>query len=115
MPDVSDAADPEFAYLTTTGRRTGEPHTVELWYRRTDDGTVWFLAGDPSSDWVRNAQAGPDVEVRIGDGPIATGVAFVGGEHPEVRRLFADRYQGGRMTEWARTSTAVAVRGVPSI
>ena len=44
------AEDPEYAYLTTAGRRTGDAHIVELWYRRTDDGTVWFMAGDPASD-----------------------------------------------------------------
>ena len=112
-------ADPEYAYLTTTGRRTGEPHTVELWYRRTDDGTVWFMAGDAGSDWVRNLRAEPEVRVRVGDGDAATGMASVEEGGDGLRRAFAARYQGWRegaeLSGWARSATTVAVRPAPGV
>ena len=112
--------DPEYAYLTTTGRRTGEPHTVELWYRRTDDGTVWFMAGDAGSDWVRNARADGRVQVRVGDdGPTEAGTASVEEGGDDLRRAFAARYQGwhdgAELSGWARSATTVAVRAVTGI
>jgi deazaflavin-dependent oxidoreductase (nitroreductase family) len=107
--------DPDFAYLTTLGRRSGRPHTVELWYRRVGD-TVWFLAGQ-RSDWVANVAASPAAQVRIGDGPTRAGTGRVvtgdGGGAAEARRLMAARYQGWTegepLSTWASTATAVAV------
>jgi deazaflavin-dependent oxidoreductase (nitroreductase family) len=111
-PDPED--DPEFAYLTTTGRQTGSPHVVELWYRRIGD-TVWFIAGQ-RSDWVANLVARPDVTVRIGDDELAgTGRVEAGdaGGAGEARRALAARYQGwtpGRpLSGWATDGTVVAV------
>jgi deazaflavin-dependent oxidoreductase (nitroreductase family) len=86
-------ADPEFAYLTTVGRRTGARHTVELWYRRIGD-TVWFLAGQ-RSDWIANARATPGVTVRIGPGELLAGTARIetgdDGGAAAARRALASR------------------------
>lgn len=110
------ADDPEFAYLTTTGRKTGRPHTVELWYRRVGD-TVWFIAGQPS-DWVMNLVVTPAVTVRVGedgDWLAGTGRVEVGDAHgaARARRLLAERYQGWTaaqpLSAWATTGMAVAV------
>lgn len=57
------------ADLTTTGRITGQPHRIEIWYRRIGD-VVWFLAmryqglaaGDGLSGWAAN---GMTIGVRI--------------------------------------------------
>ena len=58
---MSDPDEPEFAYLTTSGRITGRAHRVELWFV-TDAETVFFLAGyGDRSDWVRNLMISPDV------------------------------------------------------
>ena len=107
--------DPEFAYLTTAGRKTGRAHTVELWYRRVGD-TVWFIAGQPS-DWVANLLADPAASVRIGDGTelAGTGRVEAGDAHgaARARRLLAERYQGWQqgqpLSSWATTGLAVAV------
>jgi deazaflavin-dependent oxidoreductase (nitroreductase family) len=46
--------------LTTTGRKTGNPHTVTVWF--VADGDVVYLSTlDPTRDWVRNALAHPTV------------------------------------------------------
>jgi deazaflavin-dependent oxidoreductase (nitroreductase family) len=72
--DGPGAADPAFAAyaaedhcdLTTTGRRTGRAHTVEIWFA-IHDGSV-FIIGDPSRpDWYRNVVADGRVGVRLGD------------------------------------------------
>jgi len=113
---VSDD-DPEFAYLTTTGRRTGNPHRIEIWYRQIGD-VVWFLSGGrDTSDWVQNVLADPNVTIEIGDETIS-GTAFVDDQDAhEARRALAARYQGWKegqaLSGWTTGSMAVGVRISP--
>ena len=53
----------DYCYLTTTGRRSGRPHRIEIWYARSGE-TLYLLAGGGRpSDWVRNRLADPAVSV----------------------------------------------------
>ena len=66
MPD--DLAALDFCYLTTTGRVSGSPHRIEIWFVLVDE-TVYLMAGDRDrSDWVRNLIITPDVELELGEG-----------------------------------------------
>ena len=61
-----ELAAEEFAYLTTTGRRRGLPHEIEIWFA-TDGRAIWMISGGGDrSDWVRNLLADPHALVRIG-------------------------------------------------
>ena len=55
--------------LTTTGRKTGRPRTVELWFVY-EDGVVWFMTArdrnGPTSHWARNLQANLEASLKIG-------------------------------------------------
>jgi deazaflavin-dependent oxidoreductase (nitroreductase family) len=63
----TNLAPEEFAYLTTTGRRTGAPQEVEIWFA-TDGEVVWMISGGRDrADWVQNLLASPDASLRIGD------------------------------------------------
>lgn len=56
----------DYCDLTTTGRRSGRAHTVEIWFA-LHDGSM-FIIGDPSRpDWYRNVVADGRVGVRLGD------------------------------------------------
>lgn len=108
--------DAEFCYVTTVGRRTGRPHTIEIWFAARG-GTLYLLAGDPGSDWVRNLRREPAVRVRVGDGPERPAVARVVDDPEEdalARRLLAARYQGWTegqpMSSWAARALPVAIR-----
>jgi deazaflavin-dependent oxidoreductase (nitroreductase family) len=111
-----ELADEQYAYLTTQGRRTGRPHTVELWFAPVGS-AVWFVAGGgTSSDWVANLVAEPAVTVRVGQRTFAGRArteAGDGGDAGEARRLLAARYQGweeGRpLSDWATHGLAVGV------
>src|SRR5919198_4125925 len=49
---VSGDAELDYAYLTTTGRVTGRPHEIEIWFA-LHAGTVYVLSGGGDrSDWV---------------------------------------------------------------
>ena len=56
-----------FLYVTTTGRRTGLPREIEIWFTERD-GRFYIIAEHPDrANWVRNIRANPHVHVRIGD------------------------------------------------
>ena len=105
----------EYVYLTTTGRRTGNPHTIEIWYA-VHSGSVYLMAGGRErSDWVRNLMKQPSVQLRAGETTCAATARIVteSEEDALVRRMLAAKYQGWRegtrMSEWARTALPVAI------
>jgi deazaflavin-dependent oxidoreductase (nitroreductase family) len=52
--------------LTTTGRVTGQPREIEIWF--TEHGGRFYLVAErESANWVRNSQLQPQVRVRVGD------------------------------------------------
>src|ERR1051325_2737939 len=44
LVDGGDRAPPDSCYLTTTGRTSGNPHTIEIWFALHGD-RVYLLAG----------------------------------------------------------------------
>lgn len=60
-------AEAHYLYLTTTGRRTGLPRQIEIWFVAHDG--CWYLVSEhrERSDWVQNIAAHPAVQVQIGD------------------------------------------------
>jgi len=57
----------ECCYVTTTGRRTGRRHEIEIWFGLIDD-TMYLISGNgPTADWFSNLQADPVVTVRLDD------------------------------------------------
>jgi hypothetical protein len=79
--------------ITTTGRRTGNPHTVTVWFAVEGD-TLYLSTLDPTRDWVRNAQKTPAVRLDFG------GTVLVGELHPvtdpaldeKIRQGLRDKY-----------------------
>lgn len=107
--------DDEYCYLTTTGRRTGRPHRIEIWYS-LDGQTLYLLSGGGrSSDWVRNLEAAPEVQVELGEATHrARGRVLEGGDDEEerARALVFDKYAvrvGRDLTDWRRRSLPVAL------
>ena len=109
------SGDPAFCYLTTVGRRSGAPHTIEIWFARSGL-TLYLLAGGRErADWVRNLMAGPAVQVRVGEvhhEARARVVAAGSDEDARARQLLLARYQApgsDDLEAWGRTALAVAV------
>jgi deazaflavin-dependent oxidoreductase (nitroreductase family) len=108
-------ADRDFAYLTTSGRVTGRPHRIEIWFAE-HEGTVYLLSGGTDrSDWVRNLMASPGVVLEIGDRRLATRARVVEAGTEEdalARRLLVEKYSGrdpDDLTSWGRTALPIAV------
>ena len=115
MPELQALAEEDFCYLTTTGRVSGRPHEIEMWFSLVPETrTLYMLSGGRDrSDWVKNVRRNPEVTVRIA-GEEFGGYAREARDAEEdelARRLLVEKYESGtgRLANWRRTSLPVAV------
>ena len=120
MDDLGPLAQESFCYVTTTGRRTGNPHEIEIWFGWDAGMTIYMLAGGGArADWVVNMKAHPEVTVRIRDRSFTGAARVVADEEEEAlaRRLLASKYQswreGTEMSTWAQTALPIAIDLTP--
>lgn len=101
--DLTALADEEYAYLTTTGRISGDPHEIEIWFS-TDGSSVHLLSGGGAgADWVQNLHTEPVAEVRIA-GDTATYRArfdLSDDERREAAARHAAKYRPDAADRWA--------------
>ncbi|MBW3594360.1 MAG: nitroreductase family deazaflavin-dependent oxidoreductase [Actinobacteria bacterium] len=108
-------ATESFCYVTTTGRRSGTPHTIEIWFGLAGDSMYLLAEGKERADWVRNMRADPDVTVKVRDVTFPAKARFVddADEEEAVRRTMAAKYQdwteGTPMSDWARSALLIAL------
>jgi deazaflavin-dependent oxidoreductase (nitroreductase family) len=115
MAPFERLANESFCYLTTVGRKTGKPHTIEVWFAR-ENGNLYLLSGGGgSADWVRNLRKTPAVHVRVGSRTVAAKAREVTAPEEEAlaRRLLDEKYMGWksgkRLSLWARSALPVAI------
>jgi deazaflavin-dependent oxidoreductase (nitroreductase family) len=101
-----------YCYLTTVGRVSGRPHTIEIWFV-VEAGSAWLLTEpDGGTDWVRNLRREPQVRLRVGAVEVDALAAVVDlPAHADVRRALADRYRhtDDDLDAWAAGALAVRV------
>jgi deazaflavin-dependent oxidoreductase (nitroreductase family) len=105
----------QYCYLTTVGRRSGRPHTIEIWFGAEGAGLFLISGGADRSDWVRNLQADRRASVRLADSVFAVD-ARVPLTEPDEReravRLLHDKYGGqvsSTLADWLRDAFIVAL------
>lgn len=111
-PDGLAALD--YCYLTTKGRRSGSPHTIEIWFALHGDVVYVLAGGGVGSDWVKNIREDPIVGLRLGDRDLICQARLVDDpdEDAAARRSLLEKYRprySGDLQEWARTALAVAI------
>lgn len=111
---LSQLANEDYCYLTTTGRLSGRPHEIEIWFGVQKD-SIYLMAGNHNSDWVKNLLKDPNVTVRIAKHRF-TGTARVVKHQKEemaARYILAEKYHewedGQTLSEWARTALVVGI------
>jgi deazaflavin-dependent oxidoreductase (nitroreductase family) len=62
----SDAQPEQSLYLTTSGRRTRLPRTIEIWFTEFQ-GCFYCIAEYDTSKWVGNIRANPAATWRVGE------------------------------------------------
>jgi len=112
--ELGDLAGERYCYLTTTGRSSGRPREIEIWFH-LEGSTLYLLAeGRGRADWVRNLRADPAVTVRIGDQafPGTARIVESGEEEMLARRELPAKYAKSYsedLTEWGETALPIAV------
>lgn len=66
-PRVVEPGDAPYLYLTTTGRRSGLPREIEIWFIRRDGRYYVIAETGERAHWVRNLLADPRVRWRIAE------------------------------------------------
>jgi deazaflavin-dependent oxidoreductase (nitroreductase family) len=106
-------ADEDYCYLTTTGRVSGQPREIEIWFGLRD--SLYMLAGGRErADWVKNLMQDPAVAVRVAGERLPGRARIV--EDPDedalARRLLFEKYSpryGGSLEDWRQNALPVAV------
>lgn len=113
-PDLGQLATEDFCYLTTSGRITGQPRTIEIWFA-VHGQTLYMLAGSGrNAGWVKNLLRNPAVTVRIGKYHF-TGRARVvedSAEDARARQIVVGKYQpreSDDLSTWGKVALPVAV------
>jgi deazaflavin-dependent oxidoreductase (nitroreductase family) len=126
LTDLQSFAEDDFCYLTTTGRVSGRPHTIEIWFALRGE-TLYMLAGGRNqADWVRNIQRHPDVQVKIREHTFpGKGRIVQGGSKPDAydedtlaRQIVLDKYApryNDDLRGWSRTSLPIAIDLILSV
>lgn len=114
MSELQQFVDEDYCYLTTTGRVSGNPHTIEIWFA-LHERTLYMLAGGRySTDWVKNLQRKPEVQIRIRDTTYTCTARVVADSDEEdmlARRLVVEKYQPRTtddLSDWGRSALPVA-------
>ena len=103
-----------YCYFTTTGRVTGSPHEIEIWFGLNNT-SLYLMSGDGKSDWMKNLLKNPVVTVRVADRTFNATARLVQDETEQMlaRNLLADKYNerraNGSLSKWARTAIVVGL------
>jgi hypothetical protein len=88
-----------FFYLTTVGRKTGQPHQIEIWFVQHNG--CFYLCSErrESADWIQNSFVTPQVQFYVAergyDPPGQDGIAVVEDDPTTiaaVKSLFDAKY-----------------------
>jgi deazaflavin-dependent oxidoreductase (nitroreductase family) len=79
-----ERADVQYLYLNTTGRRTGLPREIEIWFTERDSRFYIIAEHGERANWVRNIRAHPHVQVRVGELRLNGTARLVDGEREPV-------------------------------
>ena len=105
----------EYCYLTTTGRITGKPHQIEIWFGLHEDSLYLLSGGMDGSDWVKNLLKNPSVTVRIAKHTFTATARVITDEEEDkrARTMLAEKYQeweeDKKLSDWARTALPIAI------
>jgi deazaflavin-dependent oxidoreductase (nitroreductase family) len=116
---AAELAAVDFCYVTTTGRTTGQPHRIEIWFAaKPEHDTIFMLSGGRErADWVRNLVASPRCSVEIGDTTFVGYARVIEGTDDDelARTLVHDKYaQGDDLQSWRASALPVAIDLTPA-
>jgi deazaflavin-dependent oxidoreductase (nitroreductase family) len=112
--DLSTLAEEDYCYVATTGRVSGKPHEIEIWFG-VDGNSLYLLSGGrDGADWVKNMKKTPNVSVRIASTTFDATARIVtaNDEDALARRLLLEKYTprySGDLKDWGKAGLPVAI------
>jgi deazaflavin-dependent oxidoreductase (nitroreductase family) len=100
--------------ITTTGRKSGRPRRIELWFHNLD-GTIYLTGSPGKRDWYANLFAHPDFTFHLkqsvrADLPAhATPIVEEGARRAILSRIVQDVGRSEELEEWVEGSPLVEV------
>jgi len=113
-PDLKTLAEADFCYLTTRGRVSGRPHSIEIWFAFHGRTLYMLSGGRDQADWVKNALRSPAVQMKINN-TVFSGQARLVNDTEEdalARKIVFEKYMprsSDDLTDWSRSALPVAV------
>jgi deazaflavin-dependent oxidoreductase (nitroreductase family) len=112
--DLQKLAQEDFCYLTTTGRITGQPHTIEIWFALHKQTLYMLSGGRDKSDWVKNTLHTPTVQVKINNTMISGQARDVTSTEEDTlaRKIVFEKYaprSNDDLVDWSHTSLPIAI------
>jgi deazaflavin-dependent oxidoreductase (nitroreductase family) len=104
----------KFIYLTTTGRKTGKSHTVELWFA-SEDNRIFLSHEGEETDWMKNLTKKPRVNLKIGSLKFEAKARIAREVEPREtgKRVLYEKYYGPaakeKIDDWFELSTVIEV------
>ena len=112
---IDSVANEKYVYLRTIGRKTKNPHIVELWFA-VAEGKIYLSHEGPYTDWMKNILKDQNVEFRIGKYKF-TGKARIfpdGSAFETGKNALYFKYYGNASREviddWFSESTVIEIR-----
>ena len=112
---LNELKDEAYCYFTTTGRVTGNPHEIEIWFGLNNTTLYLMSGGGNKSDWVKNLLKNPSVTVRIAKQTFNAVARIIQDEAEQMlaRNLLADKYKerevDGSLSDWAQSALVVGM------
>jgi deazaflavin-dependent oxidoreductase (nitroreductase family) len=118
--DISRVADEKYIYLTTRGRKSGNPHIVELWFA-TAEKKIYLSHEGAYTDWMKNILDNNRVEFKIGktqfkgNARIAKGgEAFELGKHSLYLKYYGNADED-TINDWFSESTIIEISTIDTV
>ena len=112
--NTDKVASEKYIFLTTIGRNTERPHTVELWFAIVK-GRIYLSHEGAYTDWMKNITRNDHVEFRIGGirltgkaRVVASGEIFERGKHALYLKYHGDASEEV-IDDWFSMSTIVEI------
>jgi deazaflavin-dependent oxidoreductase (nitroreductase family) len=97
--DLEKVADQSTVELTTTGRKSGKPHTKPIWFVY-DQGHLYLQSGkEGKTAWYRNLKKNPQMTLKIGTVTASGKAKFINDpkETERIHDLFSKKYLTARL------------------
>jgi deazaflavin-dependent oxidoreductase (nitroreductase family) len=98
--DLEKVANQSTVEITTTGRKSGKPHTSTIWFVY-EQGHFYIQSGkEGKSDWYQNLKKTPQISLKIGDLAFSGNAKFIDDsqEAERIHGLFSDKYLRARLS-----------------